>query len=364
MRRDETIERHIAALTTDFIAQILDYLQKQKATNANKFVQNQLDEYQQKHNLTDLERSDVDYQIKYELAKKNKPELFEIKGKPVEVFPIDRNSKMVLLKKEDKTHVVAYQKKGMQPHIIGKGRTKDDALKSVFGSSKYNIIRNNTVFDVGNGKALSLKSNRDIRLLGLQDKKPDIKLENPDVVRNSILKSSLENNPTEHKLLIERSLEKVGIDKQELHKNDYPLPNIKHDDDPMTIHKEMTTFFTRIRDNEKLNKFAEAFKRDGYSFLQGFLGFYGVELQDRLAEKKQDFELVRSDKGTSINRMNANGDIKRLSPYFTQKEAEKQLNSLNEFMTERKQERTRNQELQQEQVLEINIENSGGSKNE
>ncbi|MBV4420413.1 hypothetical protein KM800_13965 [Clostridium tyrobutyricum] len=264
----------------------------------------------------------IDYEIIYELMKFEKKELFNRKSKLLKKFNID-NSSSVSLKKDGDEYFLEYQEEEKEPYAITKNfKTKNEALESLFKSSQYEIMRNRTIFTIGKDTCIYLKDNKDkIRLnsFDIGDLKLDtIPLNN---ARRKILLESLENNPTVRKNIIDKTLKKFNVETKGL---DFKITD--------NINKAKERITNNLQNNEKINNIKTELKNDSHAFLEGFLSFYGIELNKKLDETKQPFEIINNRKGYSINKCTRKGELSKVSPYFRKDEAIRNLDELNNYL--------------------------------
>lgn len=90
--------------------------------------------------------------------------------------------------------------------------------------------------------------------------------------------------------------------------------------------------------------------RDSRSIGEGFLTFYGIELNKELQIRQYDLEVITNEEGSFIGKSNGNGMVKKLSTHFSEKEANEQLEKFNAYLQLEKQKENLNDKE------EINIE--------
>lgn len=268
----------------------------------------------------------IEYESTYELMKFEKKEIFNKKGKLLKKFNIDDLSS-IDLKEDDGEYFLEYHEEGKEPYAVTKDfKTKDEAIKSLFGTCEYEILRDRTLFKLDKGTCIYLKDNKDkIRLNSF--KTGDLKFNTTDInnARRKILLESLENKPSVRKQLIGKTLKHFDVESKGL--------DFKNTDN---INKAKEKIINNLQNNERINKIKTEVKNDSHSFLEGFLEFYGIQLNKRLDETRQPFEIVNSRKGYSIGKYNRKGELKRVSPYFRQEEAVRNLNELNNYIEMKK----------------------------
>ena len=307
------------------------YQERQKQLANYQYEKNKTDELEEElREAKELENREkrreklklIEYEITYELMKFEKKEIFNRKGEVLEKFNID-DKISINLKNDGNKYFLEYEEKGRNPYSISKDfETKDEALKSLFGTSEYEILRDRTLFKLGKGTCIYLKDNKsNIRLNSFKTDKLKFTTTTFNNARKKILLESLEKNPTIRKQVIDKTMKHFNI--AENREIDFKITN--------GLDKAKETISSRLQ-SDKVNKAKTEIKNDSHAFLEGFLGFYGVELNKKLDETKQPFEVVESNKGYSISKCNRKGELTKISPYFTKNEAEKKLEEVNNYL--------------------------------
>lgn len=283
----------------------------------------------------------IEYEVIYELMKFEKKELFNKKSKLIKQFNIDDLSSINLKKEDENKYFLEYQEEGKESYAITKDfKTKDEALKSLFQSGQYEIMRDRTIFKLDEDTCIYLKDNKDkIRLNSFNIN--SLKLEHTALnnARRKILLESLEDKSSVRKQLIDKALKHFNIESKGI---DFKITD--------NLNKAKETITNNLQNNKKINNIKTEIKNDSHAFLEGFLGFYGIKLNKRLDETKQPFEIVNSRKGYSINKCNRKGELSRVSPYFKKDEATRNLNELNNYLNlQRKRKISKNLSLNQEE---------------
>ena len=81
----------------------------------------------------------------------------------------------------------------------------------------------------------------------------------------------------------------------------------------------------KVRVTPQMNVLFDEIVMDSRAIAEGFLSFYGVEINKEFQKKHHDFEVISNEKGSYIGKLNGRGQVKQVSPYFSEREAEKQL---------------------------------------
>lgn len=307
------------------------YQERQKQLANYQYEKNKTDELEEElREAKELENREkrreklklIEYEITYELMKFEKKEIFNRKGEVLEKFNID-DKISINLKNDGNKYFLEYEEKGRNPYLISKDfETKDEALRSLFGTSEYEILRDRTLFKLDKGTCIYLKDNKsNIRLNSFKTDKLKFTTTTFNNARKKILLESLEKNPTMRKQVIDKTMKHFNI--AENREIDFKITN--------GLDKAKETISSRLQ-SDSVNKAKTEIKNDSHAFLEGFLGFYGVELNKKLDETKQPFEVVGSNKGYSISKCNRKGELTKISPYFTKNEAEKKLEEVNNYL--------------------------------
>lgn len=278
------------------------------------------------NNIKDLQQRNevikfIEYEATYELMKFEKKELFNKKGKLIKKFNIDDKSSISLKKEDENKYFLEYMEEGKEPYAITENfKTKDEALESLFQSSQYEIMRDRTMFTLEKDNCIYLKDNKDkIRLNSFNLNNVKLDSTNINSARRKILLESLENNPKVRKNLIDKTLKHFNIEKN----FDFKITE--------NLNKAKETISGKLQ-NDNVNKAKTEIKNDSHAFLEGFLSFYGVELNKKLDETRQPFEVVNNRHGYSINKCNRKGESERVSPYFKKGEVTEKLDELNNYL--------------------------------
>lgn len=268
----------------------------------------------------------TEYNETYEIMKREEKEIFNKTGELVDKFSIDDETSINLKKNDDK-YFLEYQEKGKEPYAISKDfGSKDEALKSIFKTSEYESLRDRTLFKLDKDTCIYLKDNKDnIKFNSFDIPKIKFNTESINNARRKVLLESLENNDIARKEVINNTLKKnYGFTENNL--------DFKTTENINSIREKIEDTFKGLKESEKLNKIKTELKNDSHAFLEGFLGFYGVELDKKLDLTNQPFEVVNTDKGNAIGKCSRKGELEIISPYYTKEEATKTLGELNEYL--------------------------------
>ncbi|MFL0198056.1 hypothetical protein ACJDU8_21180 [Clostridium sp. WILCCON 0269] len=282
------------------------------------------------------EQKVIEYNGIYEMKKGEEKEIFNRSGKVVKKFTIDDEA-AINLKKDNDKYFLEYKQKEKEPYVISKDfKSKDEALKSIFKTHEYEILRDRTLFKLDKDTCIYLKDNKD----NLKDNKDNIKFNSFNIhnikfdteptndARRKILLENLEGNDTARKEVVNKTLTSYGLPENSL--------DFKSTESVNSIREKIEDTFKSLKESEKLNKVKMEFKNDSRAFLEGFLSFYGVELDKKLDEIRQPFEVTNSNKGYSIGKCNRKGELRIISPYYTKEEAEKTLDKLDDYLERKK----------------------------
>lgn len=293
--------------------------EKQKNLEEDLKEANNIDDLQRRNQVIKL----IEYEATYEVMKFEKKELFNKKSKLIKQFNIDNKSSVSLKKEDENKYFLEYQEEGKEPYAITKDfKTKDEALKSLFQSGQYEIMRGRTIFKLDEDTCIYLKDNKDkIKLNSFNINSLKLDTTTLNNARKKILLESLEDKPSVRKQLIDKTLKHFNIESKGL---DFKITD--------NLNKAKETITNNLQNNKKINNIKTEIKNDSHAFLEGFLGFYGIELNKKLDETRQPFEIVNNRNGYSINKCNRKGELSRISPYFKKDEAIKNLNELNNYL--------------------------------
>ena len=95
----------------------------------------------------------------------------------------------------------------------------------------------------------------------------------------------------------------------------------------------------RIKENPRMKAVFDELIMDSRSIGEGFLAFYGIEINKELQTRQYDFEVISNEEGSYIGKLNGNGTVKKLSAYFSEEEAKDQLVRLKYLYSSRETER-------------------------
>ncbi|MCM3570620.1 hypothetical protein [Neobacillus mesonae] len=220
-------------------------------------------------------------------------------------------------------------------------RSKEALLQNTFGTSNFEKFRNRTFFLLEDGKTFSLHDNKQFRFNLVKPIKHLSTFENMEQARLGVVKDELKDNPKVRRQAIHRTLEKhfIPID---LMGKPVTVNSILKEDQGIKISLEdngkerqiklpdlAEKWMDRVREQPKLKAAFDEIIMDSRLIGEVFLAFYDIEINKVLQTKQHDFEVISVQKGSYIGKLNCDGKIKKLSPYFPEKEAKRQLEKLN-----------------------------------
>lgn len=250
------------------------------------------------------------------------------------VFPIDDESRLEL-RKIDNGYDLVYSDNDTQL-TIAEGEDASEPLINVFGTDRFEIIRKDTLVKVDSINAYHLRTNKNqlkhysTRTRQSSTARSTFTQEKIKDIRKKILKQSIEDDPSERKKALIKALEKDGISLNQEEKE--KLPDIRLSDSQNTVKEKLNNFMDSVRNNENLLKLRENLSQNSHSFLEGFLSFYGLEIEKREKEKEKGFDIVEDENGASIQQIRSDGQANKISPYFERGEAKKKLEELKAHM--------------------------------
>ncbi|MFJ7512721.1 hypothetical protein ACIQW7_25235 [Peribacillus simplex] len=343
--RNDSIERSVndSMLTiADSILQMIEQ-SKQKSLNKTSLMNQEKKRLKQDSTSWSTEKkTEAEYELYYAMIKEHHPQLFEIKGNYIETFPVDKEKSVFFILKDKDAYFGVYKQESKEAHIVTPVfPTKEDLLQKTLGTSQFEKFRMHSFFIVDNGKAFSLHDNKQLRLNLAKSYKTLTTYENIEQARTFIVKEELKNDPKLRKQSLRRALEEHFIPSDLLGKT-VTIQNISNDGQGTRLslvenQKERDVWLPdiaekwmeRVRDNPGMKVMFDEVIMDSRSIAEGFLAFYGMEINKEIQAKQHDFEVISNQVGSYIGKLSGNGKVKKVSPYFSEEEAEKQLGNLN-----------------------------------
>lgn len=375
--RNDAIERTIndtMFTIAEYILQMLERARKQQDMNMKMLLDQEMKNLKKDYpSLTEEERGEIEYELYYSLVKERQPELFEVKGNCIESFPVDKAKGVFQIYQDKDTYVGVYKQDGKEAHKITQVfYSKEEVLQNVFATSRFEKFKGRSLFIQEDGKSFSLDKNKQFRLNLVNDRKPAFKThKNIERLRSSIVKDNLKNDPQLRKKAFRRTLEDYYVPTDLLGKT-ITLKSIEKDNEGVRMvleenqkERELNLpdiaekWIEKVKENPHVKAGFDEIVMDSRSIAEGFLAFYGIEINKELQTKKHDFEVFSNEQGSYIGKLNGNGTVNKVSPYFSEKEAEKQLIDLNKHIQlEKEKERQGDRDLGQElEFVEISEEN-------
>ncbi|MDN4075504.1 hypothetical protein [Fictibacillus terranigra] len=370
--RNEVIEQTVndsMVTTLDYILQLIEQSNKQKDGDRDKLIQQSLEQMRQDQpSLSKADKAELEYTLYYHLALKQQPEWFQLTGELIDRFPYEQNnSSFDVYQHEDNVWGVVTQEGKKSHKVTTSFKSKEDLLLHLFGTTQFEKFRGETFWIQQNEQVFSLKENKHFRLLLFtgQSMKPFRTHKSLEKLRISILKDDLAQNPNLKKKALRQTLEDKSLPVSLMGKT-VTINELeqKQDHVELTLKEDGTDHHIKLPDLEdkwmKLakNRAALAFNElvmNSQAVAQGFLSFYGIEINQSLQTKAPDFEVISHPKGSFIGHVKSDGSIKKLSPYFTEKEANLRLGDLKKELRKEKnleQDKSLNQEISFDDIIE------------
>lgn len=362
--RNDSIERSVNDSMLTIADSILQMIEQSKQKSLDRKSQSPMNQEKKsmKHDSTSWstkEKTEAEYELYYAMIKERHPQLFEIKGDSIETFPVDKEKSVFFILKDKETYFGVYKQESKEAHIVTPVfPTKEDLLQKTLGTSQFEKFRMHSFFLVEDGKAFSLHDNKQLRLNLAKSYKTLTTYENIEQARSSVVKEELKNDPKLRKQSLRRALEEHFIPSDLLGKT-VTIQNISNDDQGTRLslvenQKERDVWLPdiaekwieRVRDNPGMKVMFDEVIMDSRSIAEGFLAFYGMEINKESQARQHDFEVISNQDGSYIGKLSGNGKVKKVSPYFSEKEAEKQLGNLNTHIQLEKQKERQEKEVE------------------
>lgn len=360
--RNDSIERSVNDSVLTIADSILQMIEQSKQKSLNKTSLMNQEKKSLKQDSTSWsteEQTEAEYELYYAMIKEHHPQFFEIKGNYIETFPVDKEKSVFYILKDKGAYFGVYKQESKEAHIVTPVfPTKEDLLQNTLGTSQFEKFRMHSFFLVDDGKAFSLHDNKQLRLNLAKSYKTLTTYENIEQARTFVVKEELKNDPKLRKQALRRALEEHFIPSDLLGKT-VTIQNISNDGQGTRLslvenQKERDVWLPdiaekwmeRVRDNPGMKVMFDEVIMDSRSIAEGFLAFYGMEINKESQAKQHDFEVISNQVGSYIGKLSGNGKVKKVSPYFSEKEAEKQLGNLNNHIQLEKRKEIQVQEVE------------------
>lgn len=321
---------------SDYILQMIEQSKRQKEIDMKRTM-DQGSKLQQNYPPLSAEHSEeAEYDLYYVLEKEHHPDLFEIKGSPVETFPVDKDKSVFQIYQDKENFFGIYKQEEKEAHKITPVFSSiEDVLQDTFGTSQFEKFRRHSFFIAEDGKAFSLHENQQLRLNLAKPYTTLITYENIEQARFAVLKDELKNDRSLLKQALRRTLDENNIPLhllgktvtlQSISKNDEGIQlSIEENKKDIRLPDIEESWIERVRSHPNMKAVFDEIVTDSRSISEGFIAFYGMEINKEIQTKQHDFEVISNQTGSYIGKLSGDGMVKKVSPYFTDKEAEKQL---------------------------------------
>lgn len=360
--RNDSIERSVndSMLTiADYILQMIEQTKKQNEINRKGYFGSE-NLHEDFLPLSNEEREEVEYDLYYALIKEHQPDLFVVNGNPVETFSVNKDKSSFQVFHNNGQFYGVYKQKLKEAHKVTKVfDSKEELLMNTFGTSKFEKFRGHTFFLSKEGKTFSLHNNKQFRLNLVKPFKPLEFYENIEQGRIEVVKDELMNDAIFRKQALRRTLNEYDIPSDLIGKTvtinsickDQRGVKISFEDNEkereISLPDLSDKWMERVRDNPRMNVTFDELIMDSCTIGEVYLAFYGIEINEELLTRQHDFEILSNAEGSYIGKLNGNGVLKKLSPYFSEEEAEEQLKNLNiHIQLEKQKERYENKEVE------------------
>lgn len=369
--RNDVIERTVndTMLTVaDYLLQMIEQSRKQRSLELRALIDQRSKDLKNDYPyLSTEERAEGEYELYYALIRERQSHLFEVKGNLLGTFPVDNISRFQMYQDKNKFYGV-YNQDGKNPHrITDYFQSKEDVILNIFATTKFEIFRRNTFFHSCEGKVFSLQDNKQFRLHLIKPFKFQSAFENIEYARLSVVKDELKTDSNLREVALKKTLKEYDIPSDLIGKS-VTVSGISIEEDGVRItledvHKERKIlvpdiaekWLERVKDHPKLKAAFDELIMDSRSIGEGFLSFYGIEVNKEVQRKQHDFEVIVNEEGSYIAKLHGTGIVKKVSPYFSSvKEGEVQLEKLKNHIQLDKEKERQKENLVVEPSLEIN----------
>jgi hypothetical protein len=290
--RNDSIERSVndSILTiTDYFLQRVEQAKIQKEKDRRKIISREMINLHTDHpSSSNEEMEDAAYELYYALIKEHQPDLF-VNGNPVEFFPVDKDKSSFQILHSNGQFYGVYKQGSKEAHKVTQVfHSKEEVLLNTFGTSRFERFRGYTFFPSKNGKAYSLKDNKQFRLNLIKSFKPQTFYENIEQARSFVVKDELKNDPKCREQAIHRTLEEYHIPFNLMGKT-VTINSIYKDDEGVRISLEENgkerdiklpdlaeKWMERMKENPRMTEVFDELVMGSRSIGEGFLAFYVV----------------------------------------------------------------------------------------
>jgi len=340
--RNDSIERSVndSMLTiADYILKMIEQTKRQQELDIKRLAVGD------DRSLLNEERAEAEYELYYAFIKERQPDLFEVKGDFVESFPVEKDKSFLQIFHKNGQFYGVYKHESKEAHKVTHGfQSKEEVLRSILGTSEFEKFRGQSFFLLKDGKAFSLQDNKQFRLNLVKPYKTRSFYESIEQARSFVVKEELKTDPKLRIQSLRRTLEEHYIPSDLIGKT-VTLNSISKDDEGIRISFEedekernirlpdlAEKWMERVRDNPRMKVAFDELIMDSRSIGEGFLAFYGIEINKELQTRQHDFEMISNAEGSYIGKLSGDGRVKKLSPYFSEEEAKKQLENLTNYI--------------------------------
>ncbi|MDR4950460.1 hypothetical protein [Neobacillus cucumis] len=302
------------------------------------------------HSLSEEERGEAEYDIYYASIKEKQPEQFELIGDCIDIFSWDRDKRLFQIFQNNNQFYGVYKQESKEAHKVTQVfQSKEEVLLNAFGTSEFERFRGHVLYILKDGKVFTPQNNQEFRLNLVKPFKANSFYENIEQARTFIVKDELQKDPKIGMQAIRRTLEDYYIPSDFLGKT-ITLKSMTKDKEGIRIsfeenEKEQTIripdlnekWLKRIRVNPRMKVVFDELIMESSTIGQSFLSFFNFEIKKELQTRHHDFEVISNKEGAYIGKFYSTGELKKISPYFSEKEAIDQLEKLNHYIKLEKQ---------------------------
>jgi hypothetical protein len=344
--RNDSIERAVndSIMTiAEYILQMREQAETRKGSDVSESLGNGMASMDRVFpTLPKDEREKAEFDLYHALIIEHQPALFEINGQPVEMYPAGKDSTFQIHGGDEGFYGV-YKKGGKEPYRVTKFLPScKEVLTATFGTHEYERFRDRSFFIRKDGTVCSPGERTYLRFPGGDKVQSLPSYENIESARLSVVREQLKNDPAIRNQALKRTLEHHHMPFGSLLGKTVSLMNISKSREGVTISVEdekprireirlpdlAGNWHGRIRGRPGVRAVFDEIILDSKAIAEGFMSFYGMEINRAVLNQNHDFEIVSDKKGWYIARLGEKGKLKRMSPYFTEKEAGIQLRNL------------------------------------
>lgn len=328
----------------EYILQMIEESKKQNELDMKKIIDEKLKNLQMNF-MSNEAREEAEYELYYTFIKMQRPDQFDNKGDYVESFPLNNYNGIFQIIDINGQFFGVYKKESKEAHKVTRGfQSKEEVLLNTFGTSDFERFRGESLFLTKEGMAFCLKDNKQFRLNLVKPFRALSLYENMEQARSFIVKDELKKDTNISLQALLRTLEEFRIP-SDLIGETVTINSIFKDNEGVYITFEENQkkqdirlpdleekWLERLRDNPKMKVALDELIMDSRSIGEGFLAYYGIEINKEFQIMQHDFEVISNKEGSYIGKLSGAGTVKKLSPYFSEKEAIQQLVNMNNFI--------------------------------